>query len=616
MLEQMVRESFPLADRRPIEEWAAENIDFGNTEAFKGAYNVENVPWTCDVLRALNNPRVRKVSAVMPPQESGKTIMLQVYLAWRIVNKPAKIGLYTTTNVKAGEFSDKRWKRMIGSEEMAPACKKLRERFSSNRHDATKRQNLFRDGSFLTIQGAEIDANRQSDSFEVVAKDECQLWQEPWITQVNARGRGFTHTSLSLGIGLGGKIGSEWHQEFINGTQNEWSHHCPACDKLFQYRFNLRDPQGSNIHFDKTKVAIRTDGTLDFTEFRPTVYVTCPHCKTRIDYDEQLLAKLNLEALRRGDGYVSMNPGAPIENQSFHVNAFAIGRRPWWQIVEPWIKATMGRSVFATSLLQQFITEELAEFWEERPIVVRKTIALGEFTRAEMRDPKFWKDEWIRVMALDNQEGGQGDIPHRWFVCRAFARDGRSRLVDCGRINEWHDCYKKAKELGIPDWSPDRPGPWVVCDRWHRPQEVDEICARYKWHGMLGQDTEEFYHPKGSIYEGQKMLFSDERVLDIGYGTVEGGRQVACYYLFSRQKTEDVLATLRAGKAESWEAPRDLDQFASEYFDHINSHHQVMESTKNGDRLMWRGIGHAPDHLFDCEAMITVLGMMAGLFKR
>lgn len=609
LIETLLRESLPLPDRREIWAWAADNVDFGNSEAYKGPFNIENVPWIQGFMKAMRDPRVRKVSFLGPPQESGKTKAAETFLCYRITNAPAKSAFNTVTNVKADGWADTRWRQMMA------ACKSLASRFSENRHDLKKRRIVFRDLSFLIVQGAELDSNRQSDSVEVQINDECQLWEQPWMTQMHARTRAFRGTEKVINLGLGGAVGSEWHSEFQAGNMQEWSHHCPHCDQLFQYRFNMKDPKGSNIHFDKTKVQVRTDGTLDFTDFRPTVYVTCPHCKGRIDYDEQLLVKLNLEAMRRGDGWVAMNPNAPQEIQSFHVNAFAIGRRPWWQIVEPWIKATMGRSVFATSLLKQFITEELVEFWEEKPIVTRKTVTVGDFTRREMLTPGFWKDEWIRLFSMDNQEGGQGDVPHRWFVCRAFSRDGRSRLVDCGRINEWFDCEKKRIELGVPSWTPERPGPWVVVDRAHKPQEVDEQCAKFRWFGMMGQDTDEYLHGKDSPNAGEKMLFSDQRVMNLSYGTADG-QQVACYYLMAKQKIEDILATLRNGKAESWEVPKDIDEFCPEYAIHLSSHHQVMESTKNGDRLMWRGISGAPDHLLDCETQLVVLGLMAGVFKR
>lgn len=619
LVEELVRESLPMPDRRGIEVWAGGDdqheaaLDFGNLYAYKGPYNVENTPWTLEILKAMYNPRVRKCSAVMPPQESGKTLAAQVCIAERICRRPASQQFNTVTNVKANTFADTKWRQTKQS------CPSIKNRLTDNRHDETKTRIIFRDATWLMIQGIEVDANRQSDSTEVQINDECQLWVAPWMSETHKRTDSYRETRKILNLGLGGIKGSEWEAEWQDGNQGEWSHHCPKCDKLFQYRFNLRDPKGSNVHFDKTKLTILDGGAMDFSEFDKTVHVSCPHCGHLMYYDKLRLRRMNLDAMRRGDGYVYMNPMANPENVSLHVNAFAIGMRPWAEIIRPFIRATMGRSVFATSILQSFIQADLSEFWEERPIIVKKELRMGDFTRREMMDPKYWKDEMFRCLSFDNQHGGRNDVAHRWFMCWAFGKNGAVRLVDCGRINEWADCRTKQIEIGVPDPTPDRPGPWTVCDRQHDPAKVDEMCALYKWHGIMGQDTDKFRHEKGTMFapnEAADFYFSDERQQDIGYGTAEGGRLRCYYYLYSKQKIEEILAALRGGTAESYEVPKDILEFCPQYAEHINSHHQVTESTKNGDKIMWRGISGAPDHLYDAACQLVVIGLMSGVFKR
>lgn len=607
LVERLARSEWPQTDRREIWEWAAENVDFGNAESFKGHYNVENVPWTREILRAFKNPFVRKVTAVMPPQESGKTKAAEVCLAWRIKNAPAKMAFNTTTNTKSGQWFDTRWRQML------TAVPSIEDNLSENRHDKTKKRIVFKDGTFLLIQGAEVDSNRQSDSIEVQINDELHLWERPWVTQMHSRLRAFKETRKILNISLGGDKPSELYENFIEGNQGEWSHHCPACHQVFQYVFDHRSPR-CNIRFDLTKVVQHSDGRLDLREFEKTVHVVCPqpHCGHRMDYDEERLVQMNRNGI-----YVSMNPDANPENVSLHVNAFAIGRRPWVQILEPWVRLNLRGGVFAPAILRTFITEDLAEFWEDKPMVVSKEIRLGSYKRIEMAKPGMWKDEWIRVMACDNQRGKQGDVPHRWFVCRAFARDGRSRLVDCGRINEWSAVQERARLLGVPEWSAARPGPWVVVDRRYDPVSVDEICAKYKWHGMMGTDLDEFVHSTHSPHAGMRMLFSEERFIDIGFGTGDQGRKHAIYHLWSSQKVQDILAQLRDGKAEQWEVPSDIMDFCPEYAEHLNSHRQMMEMTKTGqEKRVWKRIGGWDDHLYDCESEIVVLGLIAGVFKR
>ena len=624
LIESLVRENLPLPDNREIWDWAADNIDFGNTQAFKGPYNIDNVPWIMDPLRALKDPRIRTVIFRGPPQISGKTIMAQTYLCWRICERPANLAFNAFTNVKADRWADTRWKTMIGTDQIRAACKRIAGRMSENRHDTKKRQNIFKAGDFLIIQGAEVDANRESDSVEVQVNDECQFWGEPWLSEMKSRTDAFSDTYKILNIGLGGTKGTEWSNQWLNSDRREWSHHCPTwiggCDKLFQYRFNLRDPEGATIHFDKTKVLLKTDGTFDYTAFRPTIYVGCPHCGMRIDYDAELLARMNLESMRRGDGYVCTNPGADPKVIGFHINAFAIGRQPWWEIVEPWIKATMGRSVFEKELMHSFITHKLVEDWDDLPRVNRKEIQFGDYTSADMEKPGAWPDEWIRLMSCDKQHGARGDIPHYWVVIRAFSKTGASRLVWCGRVNEDHQLRELQLKYGVRDWSPELPGPWVVIDRQHKPQEVDALCARFKWYGIMAQENAEKYqHPRGSMMAPDEVAdhyFSEIREIDIGFGSHTGERQIACYMLYVKQKICDILATLISGQADPWECPKDLYAFCPEYADHIGSFHQVMESTKQGDKLLWRRIGHNADHLRSCEEQLVVLGLMAGVFKR
>ena len=597
-----------MPDRSEIWDWAARHIDFGSAEAFKGHYNIENVPWNREPMRAFKNPFVREITVIGPPQESGKTITAQVCAAWRIVNLPAKMAFNAVTNVKADNFSDTRWQQTMHS------CRALRERFSDDRHKTKKRRIIFRDGTFLIIQGAELEANRNSDSIEVQINDEVHLWDRPWHKEMANRTRAYRKSRKILNISTGGTKGSELEEAYIAGHQAEWSHHCPACGGVFQYVFNPKSPK-CNIKFDLSKAIIHADGRLDLSEFEKSVHVACPNpaCNHPMYWSEELLARLN-----RNGVYVPMNPNANPEKLSFHVNAFAIGARPWFQILEPWVRMNLRGGLFTLEILKDFITKELVEFWENKPMTVNKELRLGGYTRQEMLKPGGWKDEWIRVIAFDNQQGARGDIPHRWFVCRAFAKDGRSRLVDCGRLNEWEDCRAKQRELGVPDWAANRPGPWAVCDRAHDPTAVDDVCSRFKWFGMLGQDTEEFLHSPKSENSGQRMLFSEERFIDIGYGTETGGREYAVYFLWASQKVQDLLAALREGKAQDWELPRDIMDWCPEYADHINAHRQklVTDNKTGKERLIWAQVGGWPDHLYDCESMLVVLGLMAGIFKR
>lgn len=601
-----------LPERREIYDWAAEKVDFGNRYAFKGKFSVDNVPWTREIYRAWKNPYVREVTVVMPPQESGKTVAAETCMANTIATRPGNCAFNVKTNKKAEQWQEKRWSAINAS------CDDLRARLHPNPHKAKKGQIIFVDGTWLVMQGAEVDDNRQSDSVEYQWNDEVHLWLKPWLDQMHSRCLAYEETAKKMNLSIGGDEDTELHERFLAGNQLEWHHHCPECGQPFRYVFHSKHPL-CNIRFDLTKVVEHKDGRLDLREFRKTVHAVCPlpHCGARIDYDKDLLKRLNRNAV-----YIPMNPDANPELVSIHVNAFAIGRRHWADILEPWVRMSVRGGVFAPDILRKFVTEPLAEFWKERPVMVSRDVKLGSYRRADVLRKGAWPDEWIRLMSIDNQRGSQGDIPHRWFTCRAFSKPDKngkckSRLVDCGRLNEWSECRAKQLELGVPDWTPELPGPWVVCDRRHNPTEVDEVCAKYKWFGLLGDSRNEFMHSSESPHDGKLMLFTEPREIDIGYGTIEQGRQHAVYFLYSTDKVQDIWEALRNGKGGDHEVPSDIMEFCPEYAEHVNSYRSVVESDRKGnEKRVWKRIGGWPDHLRDTEVQLTLLGLMAGLFKQ
>lgn len=609
------RQNWPVATTEEVWEWAAREVDFGTSAAYRGRFDVMNVPWTKEIYRSWRDPMVRDITVIMPPQESGKTTAAEVCLAWRIVTSPAKMAWNTVTNVKAEGWSETRWENLVS------CVPKMADKFSSNRHLKKKRRVIFRDRTFLLIQGAEVDANRQSDAIEVQINDEVMLWQRPWLEEMHTRLRAYRDTRKILNLSLGGDAGSELEEEWLEGNQMEWSHICPKCSRPFQYVFK-QDRKDCNIRFDMKKVVSYEDGRLDLREFEKSIYCFCPHehCGEELRYDAELWQRLNATGV-----YVAKNPTADPAKVSIRANAFAIGKRPMSEILKPWVRLNLRGGIFNNETLRKFITTDLMEFWENKPIVVNTELNLGSYTRADMAKPPVmidgkcvsgWVDEWIRVMACDNQHGARGDVPHRWFVCRAFAKDGRSRLVDCGRVNEWDALQQRARDLGVPEWTEKKPGPWVVVDRRFEPVEVDEVCARFKWYGAVGYDQAEFVHTAGTQFGGRRMQFSEDRYIDVGFGTQTQGRRHAIYFLWSSQRVQDYLALLRAGKAEGHDLPSDLMTFCPEYGEHINSHRQRIEEGKKGDQKnVWYRLSGWADHMYDCECELVVLGLRAGVFK-
>jgi hypothetical protein len=327
-----------------------------------------------------------------------------------------------------------------------------------------------------------------------------------------------------------------------------------------------------------------------------------------MNYDRERLRRQNLAGV-----YVAQNPGADPSIVSLHINAFAIGREPWVEILEPWVRMNVRGGVFAPEVLKEFIVKKLAEFWDEKPFVVASELKLAPWTRADVIRPKSWDEELFRIMACDNQRGRKGDVPHRIYGAGAFSRSGRLRVFDAGRVNEWSDLRKKQLELGIPDPTEEAPGPWVVVDRRYDPVEVDEWCARFKWYGSMGASQDEFVHPPYSPFAGSRQLFSEPRPIDVGFGTAETGRSFANYFLWSSNRIQDLLAQLR--NAGLIEFARDITEGVPDIATQMNSHRQFMETDRYmNERRVWKRIGDTPDHVYDIVSQMVVIGCMAGLF--
>ena len=588
-------------DRREVWEWAAENIDFGRRTSFKGKYDVNNVPWTREFLRACNDPLVREITFVAPPQDSGKTKAAETYLAFRICTSPTNCAFNTTTNTKSEQWSETRWEPMLKS------VSRIAEKFSDNRHEKKKRRIVFKDGTFLLIQGAEVEGNRASDSVEVEINDECYLWQRPWMKEMHDRTSSYRESKKIINISVGGTKRSELEERFLAGNQLEWHHHCPKCSNPFDYVFDSKSPR-CNIRFDLNAAIMHADGRLDLRQFAKTIRVNCQACGYEMTYDRDRLRRLNL-----GGRYFPRNPDADPSIVSLHVNAFAIGREPWVDILEPWVRMNIRGGVFLAETLKEFITKKLAEFWDEKPVAVTNEIKLAGWSRADVFRKGSWAEEWFRIMACDNQRGRKGDIPHRWFGAAALSRSGRMRVFDFGRINEWDSLRKKQLELEIQDPTEDAPGPWVAVDRRYEPVEVDEWCARFKWYGSMGASQNDFLHPPYSQFANTRQLFSEPRMIDIGFGTAEMGRTFATYFLWSSQMIQDLLAQLR--NAGMIEFPSDALGICPELGTHMNSHRSFMETDRKGNELrVWKRIGDTPDHLYDIVSQLVAVGCMAGVY--
>jgi phage terminase large subunit GpA-like protein len=607
-LETIWRAAFTTRDNRSITDWAHEHIKFGSDSPFPGLFDADNVPWTRRIYEAWQDPSVRQIIISGCPQLSGKTIAAQVCMAHTQVNDPSPMGFYADTNGKAERFEATRWRPMLDK------CPALADRVRT----ATKGRTIFKDGSFLIILGAEAEANRQSDTLRHIVKDEAWRYGAGWGKQIDNRKEAFDRTGdwKTMALGTGGTKGTEFSNDHASGTCEEWHVPCPHCGGMHDYKWDHSD----GGVFEKEDV-MKADGSLDFRATGQTTHIKCPHCKQRIEYDREERARANLSG-----EWIATNEDADPSIVSITISAFVVGK-DWRDIMERWIRIGKGHNVGQKQALKDFIRFVLAQFWEDRPIVVKQEMVTGDYTRADMLDGRM-DGEFTRLAAIDYQHGLRGDREHFWFVVRAYRADGSSRLVDCGRVDEVADLddrliAAKVERVSNADHKSSR----VTIDCAFKPDVIYEFCLRFNWVGVRGEDRDmrqnggQYLHKipvkKGVEFRVYKN-FSDLKSGQIGVGrTSKYNGLYAPWRAINNQAIEDQLYELRSGKAMAWEVPSDIMDFCPEYGQHINTHAKLnVSKDESHENYRWTLVGSQeqnPDHLYACEKYLVGKAIEADL---
>lgn len=603
-IESAFRSAWQVKDNRTIIEWLSDNVRFGANSSFQGPFNIDNVPWTRRIYELWQDPGTRYVSISGAPQYSGKTVVAQCCMAWQVANDPAPMGYYAEIDSKAKRFADTRWRPMID------ACPAVRHHILSD----TKQRTIFKDGSFLVILGAESDANRQSDSLRVVVKDEAWHYKSNWNKEIDDRTGSFEVTKdwKILSLGYGGMVGHDFVSNYNEGSQEVWEVPCPHCGGYHDYKWD-RD-NGGVFRWEKKFDA---DGsTLLVNETLNTLHIECPHCGGKIWYNEGERKKANESGRWR-----VTNRDAKPGHYSFRIPRFVNPSADWRDIVRMWLRISDGQGVGKRDALKDFIMKELAEQWEDRPLVKRSDLPKGNYTRQQMLNGE-WEDELTlpgghraRIATVDYQHGAKGEGEHMWFVVRAFSATGESRLVDCGKVYDWNDLNERLIECGVPPAFGGNPmGATVFVDCAWKQDVVFEKCAKFGWLGVRGEDTTDRRYNGMYLHTIRRKSGRSTKVLrhyselnrgQLGIGVKSAFRGYAPWRRLNNHGLENILYELRSGANAQWTVPEDIDEFCPDYAVHM-SNKIFVNIAKDGAKpeYRWQLAGRAethPDHLYDCE---------------
>lgn len=572
-LREDLRTVYGISDDRTVVEWCEDEIWLSERTgtAMPGRFTTAMTPYMREPLESFGDVDVSEIAMVFGTQ-TGKTTLLQMGTAWRIVNRPQPVVWVMPNENLARSFSEIRWQPIV---EESPI---LKSQVDKNRHAFKHLQQSF-DQCVLNFVGSNSPSSLSSRPAGLLLLDEVDKLAGESSKEADAvslaqnRTKTFAN-SLTVKVSTPTTAEGKIWKAFLAGDQRFYFVPCPHCghkQRLMWPRVKWADD------------AKLEDGkSWNLERVKETARYHCESC------DQPISSGQKMEMIRNGE-WRATNPGAPMNRRSYHLNS----------LYAPWRSCDFGElaAQFLTAKsgllgLQDFINGALAEPWEESMTEDDRPIALGEY---RLREPL--ADGEVRMMGVDVQ------LDHYWFVCRAFRQDGASRLVDEGRLQLWEDVEAKVAELGVDVMR--SVGPvrcrLVVVDYGFRAQEIYDRCMANRYVPAKGEERAHYPIKLGEVIRRAPSI-------------VRPFRKGWIHMLWSSQLTQDILEWLRSGQGPEWTVAGDVSE---SYKRQLNAHKKTIRRNHLTGRetAIWQRIGKRDDHLLDCECMITALADFGGVFK-
>lgn len=608
------RSALRVPDRRPIYEWAHDNVELPPVLTKTGRFDVSGSRQMIAPFDALKADQVREVN-VLANVRGAKTLIADVFVPWAIENDNASIlWTFQKDDIAKGHAE----LRIMPILEKAPGIKAL---MPLDRYKKRTQEIIFANGLPLYLTGPSV-TNLQSRGFKIVICD------EPWMdtykpgTLKEARGRlgDFLKQANSkfLCISQGGEPDSDWDLQWQSGVIHQWHVPCLSrrCRRMIAPVWTGAHPDGRRhgVRFDLEK---QPDGRYDERHALSTLRYECPHCGFEHPDEPATRAAWN-----EGGAYFDPEGRRVDARYEFpEYSSFrwwAIIDYPWRELVHLWLEARHAASLGDFTATIIFCQKYLAEMKSEANVHENEQ----NFPRVEVdrdRDIKelSFPGAVIRFMTADRQEA---DV--YWVTIRDWADGtGESLRVFFGKLYSEAEIRVKQIEYDVGD-------DCVVIDSGYRPkgdQGVYAACIRYGWIAVKGDDPPSgfFWHlitnpenPKGPKLRVQRP-FAPPTLADPFEGD-PGGRQgtAGCCYLIrfaSSSLADRVQALIEKGL---WMEPlaESADEVEKEYARQMSS--EFKRRGWNARKMRFEDVWVCPsgnNHAFDCSKMQVLCAMNAGL---
>lgn len=565
-------------------------------------WRVSFTPWLREPLEWLDDITIHEITFVGPAQDTGKSSFGEVAICDWIANHSGGDVQYNwETDSKTKDRFNKRVKKIL------KACGPVYDLWpkGKSRHDAKTGLIIFPHLN-LTMQGVESQSNLESDTISLQVNEEVHEWEPGRLGLAEARQKRVWNWKR-LNLSTGGVVGDQLHQRFLDGTVQYWEERCPACKKGFVPRVKTdRDILGlGGLHYD-AKRAKRANGSYDYEIIRDTIELECTHCGHRMK-DDPVERKRRADNAKYGE---PTNKDASLSHRSIRLTGPACPNRPWVELIKKKNDAIRAMRYGDIKPYKNYIQREEADFWDEtdRPHAPEVINISSTVTKNREGLP----DRAVRIMQVDYQEGeaAKGEAPHYKAVIRDWLPNIDSQLVFEGMLDLPEDIESTRKEFDIDP-------KFVSLDSTFRSRQMYQICARYGYNALRGEDRPKMY-PHGEGDEKVMRVYSTLQEVDPFAGDREGreGLYQVPLIRYDKQSIRDLLDLIRA--QSEWIVPKDVsDAYKKEM---ASEERKEFSHPRTGEQFfLWVKVAERLDNdYFVCEcyqALMVQILIDSGFFE-
>ena len=458
---------FPVADRRPVIQWAADNLRFPHS-ARSEACDPDTSPWINAPLDAIFDNTKKQVTNIRCTQGSGTT-MLEITAGRIVALDPGPTLIVGQSDADAKKFKQTRLDKNFQASECVRRL--LPWQKNKNRNDSI----LFEHMPMFVV-GANLN-NLQSDSYRWVLLD------EGWRYKAGLDGEAVERTTSQafarvVRTSQGGLVGDDNDKAWKASTQHEWGFVCPQCSLWQPITFGPQEHGG--VRYDDKRDA---RGLPDLAAIRASVRYECanPECKTHARparrwedtiQDRRAVAMMGI--------YQQTNPDALPEYMGFHWERATVYWNEWKSLVTQWVLAQEAKRRKDKGPLSRFVQKVKGRSWAAEREDFKNAITLSIYKPVDA-----WEKEGhingapLRFMFVDKMRD------YFRVVIRSCSNRGDSRLRHECTPTSWEEIVELQKAHGIFK-------AWVMVDSGWDADEVYKQCARHGWTAMKGDDQNSF----------------------------------------------------------------------------------------------------------------------------